>query len=228
MSQVGTKHQRTAGPTYGAAPTQRGSRSTVAAIEATGLEKTYRGQAGDVEAVRGVDLTVGAGQVFGFLGPNGAGESTTVRMLTTLMTITAGTARVAGTDIAADPHGARRKIGVALQEAGLDPRQNGREIPVLQCRLFGLSKPQAAERAAELLDLVELTESAWTWRRRWRTGRRCSSSTSRPPVWTPRRDSPSGRGPPHQPARHHGLPHPPSTWRKPMPAESGWLASTPG
>jgi ABC-2 type transport system ATP-binding protein len=130
------------------------------AIEATGLAKTYRGKGGEVEAVRGVDLAVSSGEVFGFLGPNGAGKSTTVRMLTTLMTITSGTARVAGVDVAADANGARRKIGVALQEAGLDPRQTGREILTLQCRLFGMNKQQAAIRTVELLELVELNEAA--------------------------------------------------------------------
>ncbi len=130
------------------------------AIEAVGLAKTFRGKDGDVDAVRGVDLSVEQGEVFGFLGPNGAGKSTTVRMLTTLMTISSGSARVAGIDIATDPNAARRKIGVALQEAGLDPRQTGREILVLQCRLFGMDKPTAVARTNELLELVELTEAA--------------------------------------------------------------------
>src|SRR3954471_13251870 len=67
---------------------------TAVAVEAEGLVKHYRSRAGVVEAVRGVDLAVRAGEVFGFLGPNGAGKSTTVRMLTTLLSITAGTARV--------------------------------------------------------------------------------------------------------------------------------------
>jgi ABC-2 type transport system ATP-binding protein len=101
-----------------------------------------------------------AGEVFGFLGPNGAGKSTTVRMLTTLMTITSGTARVAGVDVAADPDAARRGIGVALQEAGLDPRQTGRELLVLQARLFGMSRTVAVDRAEELLELVDLVEAA--------------------------------------------------------------------
>jgi ABC-2 type transport system ATP-binding protein len=130
------------------------------AIEATGLIKRYSSRSGVVEAVRGVDLAVGAGEVFGFLGPNGAGKSTTVRMLTTLLTITDGTAKVAGVDVAADPDGARRRIGVALQEAGLDVRQTGRELLVLQGRLFGLSRHDAADRAQELLELVELVDAA--------------------------------------------------------------------
>jgi ABC-2 type transport system ATP-binding protein len=103
---------------------------------------------------------VESGEVFGFLGPNGAGKSTTVRMLTTLTTITAGTARVAGVDVASDPDGVRRRIGVALQEVGLDPRQSGREILVLQARLFGLAKRAAQARAEELLELVDLADAA--------------------------------------------------------------------
>jgi ABC-2 type transport system ATP-binding protein len=132
----------------------------VSAISAVGLRKTYDGSDGEVEAVRGVDLDVAEGEVFGFLGPNGAGKSTTVRMLTTLMTLTAGTASVGGVDVAADPHGARRKIGVALQEAGLDDRQTGRELLTLQARLFGMSTSVASARAQELLELVELTDAA--------------------------------------------------------------------
>lgn len=132
----------------------------MSAITAVGLRKTYESGDGEVEAVRGVDLDVADGEVFGFLGPNGAGKSTTVRMLTTLMTMTGGTAEVGGVDVAADPHGARRKIGVALQEAGLDPRQTGREILTLQARLFGMAANDAAERAQELLELVDLLDAA--------------------------------------------------------------------
>ena len=130
------------------------------AIEATGLVKTYEGRSGTVEAVRGVDLSVQRGEVFGFLGPNGAGKSTCVRMLTTLLTITAGSATVAGIDVASDPDGVRHRIGVALQEAGLDIRQTGRELLILQGKLFGLDSGAAAARAAELLALVELEDAA--------------------------------------------------------------------
>jgi len=132
----------------------------VPAVQAQGLTKTFSSRSGDVEAVRGVDLQVSAGEIFGFLGPNGAGKSTTVRMLTTLSTITSGRASVAGVDVTDEPDEARRRIGVALQEAGLDPRQTGRELLVLQARLFGNSRTQAAARAEELLQLVELEDSA--------------------------------------------------------------------
>jgi ABC-2 type transport system ATP-binding protein len=130
------------------------------AVEAKGLVKTYHERDGEVRAVRGVDLRVQAGEVFGFLGPNGAGKSTTVRMLTTLLSITAGNARVAGVDVAQDPDSVRERIGVALQEAGLDVRQTGRELLVLQGRLFDLSAREAAARAVELLELVGLIEAA--------------------------------------------------------------------
>ena len=120
------------------------------------LSKKY----GSSTVVDDISFVAAAGRVTGFLGPNGAGKSTTVRMLTTLMTITSGSAQVAGVDVAAEPDAARRKIGVALQEAGLDPRQTGRELLVLQARLFGSSHAKALERAGELLELVDLVEAA--------------------------------------------------------------------
>ncbi len=129
-------------------------------VEAQQLVKRFTGRDGTVDAVRGVDLSVAEGEVFGFLGPNGAGKSTTVRMLTTLTTITSGSARVAGVDVSADPDAARRGIGVALQDAGLDPRQTGRELLVLQSRMFGISSADAAGRAKDLLELVDLGDAA--------------------------------------------------------------------
>ena len=130
------------------------------AVLAEGLVKHYTGREGTVEAVRGVDLEVNTGEVFGFLGPNGAGKSTTVRMLTTLLSITAGRAEVAGVDVAREPDAVRARIGVALQEAGLDPRQTGRELLALHGQLFGLDKAAAAARARELLALVEIEDAA--------------------------------------------------------------------
>ena len=130
------------------------------AVRAESLVKHYDGKEGTVEAVRGVDLEIRAGEIFGFLGPNGAGKSTTVRMLTTLLTITSGRAEVAGIDIAREPEAARHRIGVALQEAGLDPRQTGRELLTLHGRLFGLGQAEAVARTRELLELVGLEEAA--------------------------------------------------------------------
>ncbi|PZR66932.1 MAG: hypothetical protein DLM63_07965 [Solirubrobacterales bacterium] len=127
------------------------------AIEAHGPRRTFKGE---VEAVRDIDLEVAEGEVFGFLGPNGAGKTTTVRMLCTLLPPTAGTARVAGIDVFAEPAAVRRRIGVALQEIGLDPLQTGRELLELQCGLYGILGPQAKARSAELLELVDLVDAA--------------------------------------------------------------------
>jgi ABC-2 type transport system ATP-binding protein len=137
-----------------------GQGGATAAVQAEALVKHYGSRNGVIEAVRGVDLRVEAGEIFGFLGPNGAGKSTTVKMLTTLLSITSGTARVAGLDVASEPDAVRHRIGVALQEAGLDIRQTGRELLVLQGRLFGKSPAEAAARANELLELVELQDAA--------------------------------------------------------------------
>ncbi len=127
------------------------------AVHARGLERTFKG---GVEAVRGIDMDVAAGEIFGFLGPNGAGKTTTVRMLCTLLPPTAGTARVVGVDVLTDPATVRRRIGVALQEIGLDPVQTGRELLELQCGLYGITGSAARDRVQELLELVGLTEAA--------------------------------------------------------------------
>ncbi len=115
---------------------------------------------GDVTAVDGVDLTVDQGEIFGFLGPNGAGKSTTVRMLVTLLRPTAGSARVAGHDVVTEAGAVRRAIGVALQDAAIDPLMTGRELVRLQAVLHGLSKHVVRERGAELLERVGLTAAA--------------------------------------------------------------------
>ncbi len=127
------------------------------AIETTGLTKHF---GPDIRAVDGIDLRVEEGEIFGFLGQNGSGKTTTVRMLTTLLRPTAGTARVAGVDVLANPGEVRRRVGVALQEVGLDELQTGRELLTLQGRLFGLAPREAKERAARLLEVVTLTEAA--------------------------------------------------------------------
>ncbi|GLX06264.1 hypothetical protein Misp03_31910 [Microbispora sp. NBRC 16548] len=121
-------------------------------IHARGLTKTY----GPVEAVRGVDLDVSAGEIVGFLGPNGAGKTTTLRMLTTLLTPTAGTATVAGSDLFADPVGVRRRIGYVPQGGTVGPISPIGEELLLQARLYGLGKAEARERVTALLRRLEL------------------------------------------------------------------------
>src|SRR6185436_7780574 len=108
---------------------------------------------GGVAAVNGVDLDVEAGEIYGFLGPNGAGKSTTVRMLCTLLAPTSGRASVAGFDVVEQPGEVRLRIGAALQEAALDPRQTGTELLLLQGRLYGLSRADARWRV-ELGELI--------------------------------------------------------------------------
>ena len=115
---------------------------------------------GDVHAVNGINLTVNAGEIFGFLGPNGAGKSTAVRMLTTLLRPSSGTARVAGYDVAKQPNEVRRRIGVALQDAAIDPLMTGNELLQLQAVLYGIPSSKTASRAGELLERVGLTAAA--------------------------------------------------------------------
>ena len=125
-------------------------------IVAEGLVRRF----GDVVAVDGIDLSVAPGEIFGFLGPNGAGKSTTVRILTTLLRPTAGRARVAGHDVVREADAVRRSIGVALQEAALDPLMTGRELLHLQAVLHGIANAQGRERSSRLLDTVGLSAAA--------------------------------------------------------------------
>ena len=126
------------------------------AIEAVGLTKRY----GDTQALAGVDLSVPAGSVTGVLGPNGAGKTTVVRILPTLTEATAGTAAVAGFDVATQPTEVRRRIGLAAQDATVDPLLTGRENLVMNGELHQLSRREAASRADELLEQFDLVDAA--------------------------------------------------------------------
>ena len=130
--------------------------ATDAAIGAEGLVREFPG----VRAVDGIDLAIPRGQVFGFLGANGSGKTTTIRMLTTLLRPTAGRAFVDGLDVTRRPAEVRRRIGAALQEAGLDDLQTGRELLTLQGRMQGVPRSAVAARAAELLAVVDLEDAA--------------------------------------------------------------------
>jgi len=111
---------------------------------------------GPTVALGGIDLEVKRGEIYGFLGPNGAGKSTLIRVLCTLLRPSAGTASVAGYDVADHPKEVRVRIGVALQEAALDPRQTGRELLALQGRLYGLRPAEIRRRLDAVLDLVDV------------------------------------------------------------------------
>ncbi len=127
------------------------------AIEVTRLEREFPG---GIKAVAGVDLEVSEGEIYAFLGPNGAGKTTTVRMLTTLLRPTGGSARVAGFDVVEQAADVRRSIGVALQEAALDPLMTGRELIRLQAILHGLAGGEAERRGDALIERVGLSQAA--------------------------------------------------------------------
>src|SRR4051812_30563942 len=127
-----------------------------AAVETRQIARRF----GDLVAVAGVDLEVPSGQIYGFLGPNGAGKTTTVRMLTTLLRPTGGSATVAGYDVARQAADVRRAIGVALQEAALDPLMTGAELMRLQATLHALPRDEVGPRSDALLDRVGLARAA--------------------------------------------------------------------
>ncbi len=126
-------------------------------IEVQDLVREYRK---GPRAVDGIDLRVAPGEIYGFLGPNGAGKSTTVHVLTTLLPPTSGTARVGGHDVVKEGRQVRSLIGVALQEAALDPLLTARDHLRLQATLQGVPKEERASRADELLRRVGLADAA--------------------------------------------------------------------
>jgi len=127
----------------------------MAAITTDALVRNFDG----VAAVDGLDLEIREGEIYGFLGPNGAGKTTTVRVLCTLLAPTAGRAVVAGHDVAAEPGRVRLRIGVALQDVALDPKQTGEELLRLQGRLYGLSRSEVDQRLIELSKLVDIGDA---------------------------------------------------------------------
>jgi ABC-2 type transport system ATP-binding protein len=136
-------------------PTAPSSTSADRAIVAAGLVRRF----GDFVAVDGLDLAVAPGEIYGFLGPNGAGKSTTVRVLCTLMAPSSGSATVAGYDVRTQSDQVRLRIGVALQEAALDPKQTGLELLTLQGRLYGLTKQDLRRRIDDLRELVDIGDA---------------------------------------------------------------------
>ena len=129
----------------------------MSAIVAEGLAKHFNP---DIKAVDGIALDVPEGQIFGFLGANGSGKTTTVRMLTTLLRPTAGRAEVSGLDVTRHAGAVRSRIGVALQEAGLDDIQTGRELLTLSARLYRVAHAEIHDRVDQLLRIVDLEDAA--------------------------------------------------------------------
>jgi lipooligosaccharide transport system ATP-binding protein len=125
-------------------------------IRARGLVKRF----GDFTAVDGIDVEVRKGEAFGFLGPNGAGKSSTMRMIGCVSPPTAGELRILGLDPLRDGPAIRARLGVCPQQDNLDPELSVRENLTTYARYFGIPRRVARERAAELVEFVQLTERA--------------------------------------------------------------------
>lgn len=184
-------------------------------IEAHDLSKVF----GSVRALDSVTVSARRGTVLALLGHNGAGKTTLVNILTASLPPTSGRASVAGFDVVRQPREIRRRIGLTGQFASVDGRLGGRDNLVLLARLLGADRRAAVARADELLELFALRRwppagpaptpedcaGASTSPPAWSAGPRSSSSTSRPPVWTRRAGSGSGR-----------------SWRASSPREPRW------
>jgi daunorubicin resistance ABC transporter ATP-binding subunit len=153
------------------------------AIHAEGLVKRF----GELEALGGVDLDVPRGSVFGLLGPNGAGKTTAVRIFCTILHPDAGRAEILGHDVVTDAPAVRRRIGLAGQNAAVDPNLTGRENLRMVGVLGQLPTDQVAPRADELLAKFELVDAADRPLRTYSGGMRrrldiAASLMTRPPV----------------------------------------------
>ena len=121
-------------------------------IVVAGLTKRY----GDIEAVRGIDFTVAAGETFGFLGPNGAGKTTTIKILCTLANASSGTAKVAGYDAATQRDAVRRNIGLVFQDPTLDTYLTAAQNLRFHAELYGVPSAALEPRMRQVLDMVGL------------------------------------------------------------------------
>jgi len=127
-------------------------RGGTVAVSVFGLTKRY----GDIEAVRGIDFEIPAGETFGFLGPNGAGKSTTIKILCTLAKPTSGSAQVAGHDVVAERDAVRRNIGLVFQETTLDGYLTAEQNLRFHADLYAVPKAEVAPRIKQVLDMVGL------------------------------------------------------------------------
>lgn len=173
-------------------------------ISVRGITKRF----GTHQALDGVELEVPEGTVQGLLGPNGAGKTTTVRVLTTLLQPDSGDAFVAGRSVLTEGHAVRQRLGVSGQYAAVDEKLTGFENLTMVGELYGMRRKDAKARARELLREFRLDDvpddkragtysggcaAGSTWPGRSSPGPRSSSSTNRPPGWTPRSSRHLGR-----------------------------------
>jgi daunorubicin resistance ABC transporter ATP-binding subunit len=153
------------------------------AVVVEGLRKSF----GNVVALDGIDFEAARGTVFGLLGPNGAGKTTAIRVLATVLRPDAGRAEVLGHDVMRDPEAVRRRIGLAGQNAAVDPNLTGRENLRMVGILGQMPRPEVMPRAAELLERFDLSAAADRPLRTYSGGMRrrldiAASLMPRPPV----------------------------------------------
>jgi ABC-2 type transport system ATP-binding protein len=149
---------------------------TIHMIKTTGLTKNFElrqdRKVQIVEAVKGIDLVVNAGETFAFLGPNGAGKTTTLRMLTTLIKPSSGEVQIAGFDLARESKQVRARIGYVSQAGGTDISATALENLLLHAQLYGISRQEAQRRSMQLLSALELESYASRLARTYSGGQR--------------------------------------------------------
>lgn len=130
-----------------------------AMVQATGLRKVYkRSEGGEIEAVKGIDLTIHKGEIFSLLGPNGAGKTTTISMISGLVEPTEGDALISGHSIRKHPIAAKQLMGIVPQEIALYPRLSARRNLEFFGQMYGMSGKELSNRVDEVLGFVDLTD----------------------------------------------------------------------
>ncbi|MFY9924577.1 MAG: ABC transporter ATP-binding protein [Opitutaceae bacterium] len=153
-----------------------------AVVDVRALTKHY----GKIEALRGVDLVVGRGEMFALLGPNGAGKTTLFSILATLRSPTSGSARVLGRDVVDERDAIRREMGIVFQEPAIEQRLSGRDNLMLMGLLYGLSPAGARKRASEILGQLGIADVAERLARNLSGGQRRKLELARALVTDPR------------------------------------------